>query len=67
MANNTGGSKRACVSIYFRFNSLLGCVHSSARPFLVRFLSNLVCRFTLRRTRTSSFGDATGSDLRACA
>ena len=24
MANNTGSSKRACASIYFRFNSLLG-------------------------------------------
>ena len=35
MANNTGSSKCARASIYFRFSSLLGCVH--ALPFLMRF------------------------------
>ena len=40
-----------------------------ALPFLGRsfFLSNLVRRFILPKTRTSSFGNATGRDLRACA
>jgi len=36
-------------------------------PFLIQFLSNLVRRVILPRTRTRSFGDAIGSDLDACA
>ena len=40
MASNTGSSKRACASIYFRFSSLLGSVRDSARisrPIVIKF------------------------------
>jgi len=38
----------------------------TALPFLVQFLSNLMCRFTLPGTRTNFVDDPTRSDLRAC-
>jgi len=41
MANNSGSSKRACATKYFRCSSLLGySVHDSApiyRPILIKF------------------------------
>jgi len=65
MANNTGSCKRACAkfisgSAHFRL------VHDSA-PISRPIFTNLVRRFILPRTRTSSFGGATGSDWRARA
>ena len=55
MAINTGSSKRACASIYFRFKSFQACVHDSTPiscPVLIKFGTY---RFTLPRERTRSF------------
>ena len=64
--NNTGSSERTCASIYFRFCLFLGLCPRQRYNFSSDF-SNLVCRFILPRTRTNSFGGATGSDLCECA